>query len=76
MTSPGLGMGASDGEPGHWSGTCYGVLVVVVFRSVVAGSRFVTLDSTPLQSGGGPVFRQNSLTCRGSVLRTDHSTLV
>ena len=69
-------MSAPDGEPGHWSGTCCGVLVVVVFRSVVAGLGFVTLDSTPLQSGGGLVFRQNSLTRRGSVLRTDHSTLV
>ena len=73
---PRLGKGVPDGVPGQWSETYGRVLVEEVVRSALAKSGFATLDSTPLQSGGGPRFGQSSPTRLGSVLRTDCSTLV
>ena len=73
---PRLGKGVPDGVPEQWSKTYGGVLVEEVVRSAMAKSRFATLDSTPMQSEGGPVFKQNSPSYRGSVLRTNCSKFV
>ena len=73
---PRLGKGVPDGVPGQWSETYGRVLVEEVVRSALAKSGFATLDSTPMQSEGGLVFKQNSPSYRGSVLRIDCSKFV
>ena len=71
--------GDKDGPnepPEHGSKSCGRVVGGMVVRATAAGSRFVTLGSTPLLSVGEPVFGQNSLSRRASVPMTDRSKFV
>ena len=73
---PGLGKGVPDDVPGHWRETYGRVLAEEVVQFAAANSGFATPGSTPMLSGGGSIFGQNSLSHRGSVLRTGRSKFV
>ena len=66
---PGLGKGAPNGALGHEFVACGRELVRVVVWASLAGSEFASPGSTPVLSMGGLVFRHNSSSRRGNVLK-------